>query len=304
MPPAASGGGSFELVSGPDLGGGFLHQLTVERFSGVNRFVYHAQDGGADANGPPKGNPEPFGWRLSGTMCPIGGRTCWHREFTLPIEESLRVRTAYNRTRFVMDAMLGHEYGGVPRPFEAAIEELVDRLGAVEGLPWYVGGSAGLWLRGAPVVPHDIDLGTTPEAVARIGEALKDFVTEPAAPTEWGGRPMLAARAFVGTVRNGVLVEWGVPAGPGEWGRENEWTAVGHRDRPDPVEWRSRSVPVLRPEWTLVRWAETGRTDQLAIGVAWLRQYGVDRGILDRALEASTLRLEARRDLARRIGPG
>jgi hypothetical protein len=301
MASSASGGGSFELVSGPDLGGGFLHQLTVERFSGVNRFVFHAQDGGPDANGPPKGTPAPFGWRLSGTMCPIGGRTCWHREFTLPVEESLRVRTAYNRTRFVMEAMLGHEYGGVPLPLEAAVEELIDRLNAVEGLPWYVGGSAGLWLRGAPLAPHDVDLGTTPEAVARVAEALKDYAIEPAAPTEWGGRPMLAARAFVGTVRNGVRVEWGVPTGPDVWEREGEWTVLGHREPPGRLDWHGRSVPVVPPEWSLVRWAEVGRTAHLEVAIAWLRDHGVDRPRLERVVRGSALDPAAQRELLGRF---
>jgi hypothetical protein len=298
---SAPGGAGFELVSGPDLGGGFLHQLTVERFSGTNRFVYHAQDGGQDANGPPKGTPAPFGWRRSPTMCPVGGRTCWHREFTLPVEESIRVRTAYNRTRFVMDAMLDQEYSGVPVPLDAAFEELVDRLNAVEGLPWYVGGSAGLWLRGAPVAPHDADLGTTPASVGAVAEALRDYVTEPAAPTEWAGRPMLAARAFVGTVRNGLRVEWGVPTEPGAWERAGEWTILGHRESPERVEWHGRSVPVVRAERSVVRWAEVGRPDRLDAGVDWLRHRGVDRPFLERAVADSALPPAARAELLGRF---
>jgi hypothetical protein len=298
---SSSGGGGFELVSGPDLGGGFLHQLTVERFSGVHRFLYHAQDGGQDANGPPKGTPEPFGWERATGMCPVGGRTCWHREFTLPIEESLRVKTAYNRTRFVMEAMLGHEYGGVPVPLDAALEDLADRLNAVEGLPWYVGGSAGLWLRGAPVTPHDADLGTTPAAVGTIAEALRDYVTEPAAPTEWAGRPMLAGRAFVGTVRNGLRVEWGVPTEPAAWGRRGEWTVLGHREAPERLEWHGRPIPVVRLERSVVRWAEVGRTDRLDAGVDWLRAHGVDRAFLAAAVGDSTLAPEARRALLARL---
>jgi hypothetical protein len=288
--PGEPDGGSFELLSGPDLGGGFLHQLTVERFSGVNRFLYHAQDGGQDANGPPKGTPEPFGWALSPTMCPIGGRLCWHREFTLPIEETLRVRTAYNRTRFVMEAMIGHEYGGVPVPVDAAVVEFADRLnGSPEPIPWYVGGSLGLYLRGAPVTPRDGDLGTTPEAVGRIAEALRDFVTEPAAPTEWGGTPMLGARAFVGTVRNGLRVEWGVPTQPVAWLRPGEWTSFARGEKPELVEWHGKKIPVAPPEYAVVRWAAAGRTDRLAQIEPWLAERGVDQARLRLAAESSSL---------------
>jgi hypothetical protein len=302
MPSPASGGGSFELISGPDLGGGFLHQLTVERFSGVHRFVYHAQDGGQDANGPPKGSPEPFGWALSPTMCPIGGRLCWHREFTLPVEESLRVRTAYNRTRFVMEAMLGHEYGGVPVPVDAAVVELADRLnGAAEPIPWYVGGSLGFYLRGAPVTPKDGDLGTTPEAVSRIAEALRDFVTEAAAPTEWGGRPMLAARAFVGTVRNGLRVEWGVSTDPAASTRPGEWTMFPRGEKPESVEWHGKRIPVAPPEYALARWAATGRSERIDDVEKWLKARGVDRGLLDRAAEEYSVPEPARAALLARF---
>lgn len=296
-----SGGSGFELVSGPDLGGGFLHQLTVERFSGVNRFVYHAQDGGADANGPPVGTLEPFGWRVHPGMCPVGGTRCWQRGFTLPIEESLKVRTAYNRTRFVLEAMLSHEYRGVPVPVDAAVGELADRLtGATPSIPWYVGGSLGLYLRGAPVTPRDADLGTTPAAVGAIAEALRDYVTEAAAPTEWGGVPMLAARAFVGTVRNGMRVEWGYPTGPGTMG-VGEWTLFGTGARPELLDWRGKQVPAARPEHTIVRWAEAGKTERLDAVAGWIRDYGVDTTLLRTLSERSGLPERARAELLARF---
>ncbi|MCI4333984.1 MAG: hypothetical protein L3K01_09760 [Thermoplasmata archaeon] len=300
--PASPGGTSFELLSGPDLGGGFLHQLTVERFSGVNQFVYHAQNGGQDANGPPKGSPAPFGWRLSPTMCPIGGRLCWHREFTLPVEESLKVRTAYNRTRFVMEAMLGHEYGAVPVPVDAAVVELADRLnGAAEPIPWYVGGSLGLYLRGAPLTPRDGDLGTTPAAVATIAEVLRDYVTDPAAPTEWAGVPMLAARAFVGTVRNGLRVEWGYPIDPSAATADPEWSLFARAEIPDTVDWHGKPIPVAPPEYTVVRWARAGRTERMDQVAGWLREHGVDSGLMRRISDRSGLPDHVRSELLARF---
>jgi hypothetical protein len=296
--PAASGGAGFELVSGPDLGGGFLHQLTVERFSGVHRFIYHAQDGGPDANGPPIGTPEPFGWRVSPAMCPIGGRQCWHREFTLPIEDSLKVRTAYNRTRFVMEAMLGHQYRGVPTPIDAAVKELVERLAASAApIPWFVGGSLGLYLRGAPVTPGDGDLGTTPEAVSRIADALRDYVTEPAAPTDWGDAPMLAARAFVGTVRNGLRVEWGFPIDAAAARRSTEWTVLTHGGKPEWIEWHGLQIPVGRPEPTIVRWASEGRRERLDVLAPWWRASGIDPALLRQVAEESPLPQASRKAL-------
>jgi hypothetical protein len=300
--PADPGGASFELLSGPDLGGGFLHQLSVERFSGVHRFVYHAQEGGQDANGPPKGSPVPFGWRPSPTMCPLGGRLCWHREFTLPLEESLKVRTAYNRTRFVMEAMIAHEYGGVPVPVDAAVTELVKRLdGAPEPIPWYVGGSLGLYLRGAQVTPRDGDLGTTPEAVGRIAEALRDYVTETAAPTEWNGRSMLAARAFVGTVRNGLRVEWGFPTDPVASKAAGEWTILARGEKPETIDWHGVRVPVARPEHAVARWAAAGRTDRIDAVANWLEGQGVDLALLRRAADAEGVSEDQRATLLARF---
>jgi hypothetical protein len=297
---------AFELVSGPDLGGGFLHQLTVERFSGVHQFIYHAQDGGPDANGPPVGPPGPFGYRVRPTMCPIGGRLCWHREFTLPLTDSLRVRAAYNRTRFVMEAMLAQSYGGAVPPIAEAAKELVERLGAVTpAVPWYLTGPGALWACGAPVQPKALELGTTPEAVARIAEALKDFLTEPAGPTEWDGRPVLAARAFVGTLRAGVRVGWSVPLDDEALARWSEATILARGPAPGRVEREGLTLPIAPLEATAVALAESGAEDALAETEPWMRTQAWDPGRLERFLAASTVPEERRRSLRKLAdGPG
>src|SRR5579863_3734953 len=109
---------TVEMLSGPDMGGGFLYQLTSNAEQEPARFVVHVQDGGPDAGGPPRGSPEPFGYFHPAKYCDFGGPRCWHREFDLPSTEVGRVRAAYNRTRFVMEAMLAQVYGGETVPVE------------------------------------------------------------------------------------------------------------------------------------------------------------------------------------------
>ncbi|MCI4357311.1 MAG: hypothetical protein L3K18_09305 [Thermoplasmata archaeon] len=290
MPATASGGASLELVSGPDLGGGFLHQLTVERLGAVQKFIFHAQEGGMDANGPPKGSPVPFGWRPSSTMCPIGGRLCWHREFAVPLSDALLVRNAYNRTRFVMEAMIAQEYGGIPVPFDAAFETVADALnGAEPRIPWFVGGRMALRVQGANVEPREIQLGTTPEGVARIATTLQEFATEPAAPTEWDGRPVLAARAFVGTLRAGARVGWAIPTDERESHRLSEWTILSNGVTPVSIDWHGRPIPVAPPEATLLGLTELGGTGSLEGLESWLVERPADRPLLERLVHASTL---------------
>ncbi|HTT25423.1 MAG TPA: hypothetical protein VMH90_00475, partial [Thermoplasmata archaeon] len=57
---------SRRLVSGPDLGAGFLFQLSFDRDEGGSSFAFHAQDGGADAAGPPLGPPDFLDYRHPG----------------------------------------------------------------------------------------------------------------------------------------------------------------------------------------------------------------------------------------------
>ena len=202
-----------ELVSGPDLGGGFLFQLTRRRDGERAEFTYHAQDGGQDANGPPIGTPEPFGWARAEGMCFIGGRVCWHRRFALEDREVGAVRAAYNRTRFVMEAELAQAYRGAPVPWGAALREWTSRVGpalAALGAPWCLSGaSAEAVVRGGSAARVLVlTVATTDLGVRAAASAVPEYLTEPAAVTEWQGRETLAARAFFGTLREGVRVEW------------------------------------------------------------------------------------------------
>lgn len=301
MPPASEGAG-FELVSGPDLGGGFLHQLTVERLTGVHQFVYHAQDGGPDANGPPIGPPEPFGYRVNPTMCPIGGRTCWHRAFTVPLTSSLAVRAAYNRTRFVFEAMLAQAYRGELPPLTDALAELDTRLGAADPpIAWYLKGGSALWARGAPVAPGSLDLGLRPEAVPRAADALREYVTEVPGPTDWDGRPVLAARAFVGTLKAGVRVGWSVPLEESAVHRRSEATLLLHGTAPERTLGGHPGVPVAPLEASVVALAVDQEDDLLARCEGWLREQPWDREAFERYLEGAAIP-EDRARFLRRFG--
>lgn len=289
-----------EMLSGPDLGGGFLHQLTIDRADGRRSFTFHAQDGGADAGGPPPGSPEPFGYARTAEICPFGGPRCWHRRFTaLGETDAGRVRVAYNRMRFVMATMLGQVYGSSPPAIAEALREIRARLEAPGRAPvagWYVGGSTAAWILGARLLPRDIDLAVAPGGAAAVSEALNEYLIEPLADTDWPGRgPIRAARAFVGTVKAGARVEWGEAPDDDE-----EWSGEAGRVRTLTVPWESRPIVVTRPEYALARAWERGRSERVEPLVRLVRERGVDAELLARLLERSARPVAETESLLRR----
>ncbi len=289
-----------ELLSGPDLGGGYLHQLSLDRTDDSTTFTYHAQEGGLDANGPPVGPLAPFGYVHPGSPCQFGGPRCWHRRFLLPFAEIPRVRAAYNRSRFVLDAMLGQVYGGTPVPIEATLAEIVRRLPPTAGPDapeWYVGGSTAVWLLGAELGPHDLDLGASRDGVDRLGARLQEYLIEPVATTDWPvGRIVRGGRAFVGTFREGTRVEWAVPLSPAPDDGPGGVRRV-------PVLFHGTELPVERPEYALVRTAEKGDLDRLAPIARVVRRLGTDEELLERLLARPSVSPPAR-EAARRALAG
>ncbi len=282
-----------EMLSGPDLGAGFLHQLSVDRDGERTTFTFHAQDGGADANGPPLGPLDRFGSVHPPSPCMFGGPRCWHRRFLLPFTEAPAVRQAYNRYRFVLATVMEQEYRGRPAAFDAGVKEVVARLAgplAAEGVEWYIGGSDAARLLGARVAPHDLDLGTTRAGVDRIAALLREYLTEPLAPTDWPVSGIVrGARAFVGTFQDGIRVEWSVPLEPSEPRPLEEWSGRPGVARLLPVVVGDTTVRVTRPEYALVRAAERGdRAGRTALADA-VRRLGVDRELLEVLLERSSL---------------
>ena len=289
---------SSEMISGPDLGGGFLHQLSFDPGVEATTFTFHAQDGGSDAGGPPKGPLDAFGFVRTRVPCMFGGPRCWHRRFVLPRSEALRVRQAYNRFRFVLAAMVDQVYAGANVPVERGLEEVVARLAeplAADGIEWYVGGSAAAFLQGARIRPRDLDLGTTRAGVDRIAVGLSEYLVEPLAPTDWPRVGIVrGARAFVGTLAEGLRVEWSVPLDAPRAGLGEEWSGHPEEVRLATATVGGRKVRVSRPEYALVRAAEKGNLSHREGILELLRHLGTDRELLSAVMERSSLPPDAR----------
>lgn len=293
------------MLSGPDLGAGFLHQLTTDRDGDRTTYTYHAQEGGQDANGPPKGPLDVLGFVHPPSACQFGGPRCWHRRFLLPFAETPKVRQCYNRSRFVLQTMIDQAYAGTSVSVEAALGEMVERLagaGSPENDEWYVGGSAAAWLLGAPVTPKDIDLGTTRSGVDRMGARFADYLIEPVGTTDWPTTGIVrGARAFVGTFVAGARVEWAVPLEPAAELPLSEWSGRPGVARVLPVPFKGRTVRASRPEYALVRAAEKKAADRSRGLVDLVRKLGVDRELLGVLLDRSSLTPEARGRLRRQV---
>ena len=295
-----------EMLSGPDLGGGYLHQLTLDRDGPRTTFTFHAQDGGQDAGGPSKGPLDRFGWVHPPTPCPFGGPRCFHRRFLLPFSETARVRAAYNRTRFVLQTMLDQAYDGAPVAWEPALKEVVGRVAvpfAEARIPWYVGGIAAARLLGAAVAPSHLLLGTSRPGVDRLAERIGEYLIEPVGPTDWPDSGIVhAARGFVGTFQAGARVLWGVRIEAAEEEFRPETAGAPARVRTLPVSVGGVEIAVARPEYALVRAAERGRRERVGPLVEAIRGVGVDRALLEERLARSSLAAPARDDLVRALG--
>lgn len=276
----------MELVSGPDVGGGFLFQLTRERGEPLAVYTVHAQEGGLDGGDLPSGTPAEVGFQLAAGMCSIGGRRCYHRTYELPLSENARVRFAYNRLRFVIGPMLEQRAGRRPVPYDEGIATALPRIARAlgpAGTPWMIGGSSAAAFDGAAVMPHDVDLLTDRAGVDAIAGALEEFVIEPPALTRWAdGPPRLAAKAFVGTLTDGLRVEWaepwpdGAPTPPAE----AEWTAAT-LGRARSVSWHGETIPIAPIEYALA--AALRRSDDARVRaiLAARAPATLDRGLLD-----------------------
>ncbi len=294
-----------EMLSGPDLGGGYLHQLSLDTRPTPHRFTYHAQVGGPDANGPPLGPLDPLDFRHPSEPCSFGGPRCWHRDFDIASGMQGRVRQAYNRFRFVVATELEQLYQSRAPTIDDALEEVVTRLGEAPPASekfWYVGGSVAARLWGADIAPGDIDLGTSREGVDRIAQALAEYLTEPAAPTLWGGsRHVYGARAFVGTMRDGARVEWGSSRESRLDRIDPEFDPETRRVRVGRVEHRGRRLWASRPEYALLRAIAKGAGDAADRIEAAVRAIEPDRALVASLVATPAAPEPVRAEFARRL---
>ncbi len=221
------------MVSGPDLGAGFLWQLSVDEGGPEEPgFTYHLQDGGEDAAGPPIGPPDFLGYRHPEAACMFGGPRCWERRFLAEPAALVRVRTAYQRTRLAFAALLGHQYEDRPVPFAEEFERLLGLCDAplrAAGLPYRIDARTAAWIAGDGPSPARLRLEVGPGGTDRLGELLERELIEPIASR--GPEEGFGGRAFLGTVKAGLLVDFGerppgAGTGPGAV-REVAWRGFG-----------------------------------------------------------------------------
>jgi hypothetical protein len=103
-----------------------------------------------------------------------------------------------NLNRF-MPSLLRQATDLDPVPWQNALDEVCRRFAAAGGVDCFLGGSAALAVRGAPVRPHDLDLIVSDADSVKVGELLADCILEPVAKGEWPlsiwwGRAFLHAR--------------------------------------------------------------------------------------------------------------
>lgn len=227
------------MVSGPDLGAGFLWQLSEDVDPPEEPgFTYHLQDGGADAGGPPIGPPEFLGYAHPSIACMFGGPRCWERRFRAPTSALARVRAAYQRTRFAAAALWAQQYEGRAVPFQEGLERFLaacDPSLRAAGLRYRVLGRSATWLVEGGVEPAQLRVELAAGGSELVAERLEAELIEPLAGR--GPEEGFGGRAYLGTFQAGLRVDFGErPPGAG---------AVPEAIRE--VAWRGFSVPIAAP---------------------------------------------------------
>lgn len=231
-----------ELVSGPDVGGGYLLQLSRDREPEVPGFTYHLQEGGIDAARPASAPVDWLGFARPSQPCMFGGKDCWERAFISPGEAATHVRNQYNRFRFVLGPILGQRSGQQSVPADSGLLDLLDRVAGPlvqTGVPWRVDSGTAAALTGGAHQLRAIRIETTADGCFQLGELLSDFglwpVQVPPAGRE-SARPYGAA--FLGTLVEGVLVLWSTPEV--ETGKDTASGTISSRT----LSWKGRMVPI------------------------------------------------------------
>jgi hypothetical protein len=108
---------------------------------------------------------------------------------------------AFENLQRLLVPMLRQVAGFDPVPWATALAETCARF-CPAGIDWWLGGSAALAIRGAPLTPGDLDLIVSAADSVRAGDLFLDCLVEPVTGAEW---PLSDwwGRAFTG-----ARVEW------------------------------------------------------------------------------------------------
>jgi hypothetical protein len=294
-----------QLLSGPDLGGGFLFQLTRDRSPLPLGYTFHLQEAGSDAANPPGGSPQSLGYAHPPATCMYGGPLCWEKHFAVGEEAATPVRLAYNRTRFVIGPLLAQASGTAPAAVGAGLRELLTRIvGALEetGVRWQITGSTAAWARGVPIEPFEINLQVERAGVRQIAELLGDYLVEPNHPTRTADRPPSEqGAAFVGTFREGIRVVWASLATDSEGRGPPAESGPGWIERRQYIEWEEFRLPVSPIEFELLHHAETARSEGLDPLLEYVTRNGFDGDLWDQALRGAPIADEVLRKIEREL---
>lgn len=127
----------------------------------------------------------------------------WVKSFRCPLPE--QAARAFANVQHLLEPLLYQYLGITAIPWQAALEEVCRRLES-GGADWWLCGSAALAVRGAAIIPRDLDLVVADADAVAVGGLLADGLIEPVCPagwpiSKWWGRAFLHARVeWVGDV--------------------------------------------------------------------------------------------------------
>jgi hypothetical protein len=119
----------------------------------------------------------------------------WRRSFACPPPQAA---PAFANLERLLEPALRQATGLDPVPWQDALAEVCRRF-IPAGVDWWLAGSAALAVRGAPLIPGDLDLIVSGPDSIRAGSLLADGLIEPVVRGEWDlsqwwGRAFVHAR--------------------------------------------------------------------------------------------------------------
>jgi hypothetical protein len=140
---------------------------------------------------------ELMAWEPAAGDATGGVRQGWRRTF----DAAPQVDRAFENVQRLLEPALRQSAGIDPVPWPDALAEVCARFGPA-GVDWWLAGSAALAVRGAALVPGDLDLIVSAADSCRAGDLFADGLIEPVTRAEW---PLSEwwGRAFAG-----ARIEW------------------------------------------------------------------------------------------------